>query len=136
MHTAIKRAMKKQFGWSDDLAANAVKDLVEKYFSVLSPNLVVVIEYPYVDKVYRNSYYRYYAGKAEQTSRDCIRLSFLIDTRPTLANKEMNPDLWTLFYRGFMVLRPTELNVVGRSCISPLTDAGMLVLHITKSFLL
>lgn len=119
MHTAIKRAMKKQFGWSDDLAANAVRDLVEKYFSVLSPNLVVVIEYPYVDKVYRNSYYRYYAGKAEQTSRDCIRLSFLIDTKPTLANKEMNPDLWTLLYRGFMVLRPTELNVVGRSCISP-----------------
>ena len=112
--------MKKQFGWDEDLATNVVKVLVEKYFSVLSPNLVVVIEYPYVDKVYRNSYYRYYAGKAEQVARDCIRLSFLIDTSPTLANKAMKPELWTQFYRGFMILRPTELNVVGRSGISPM----------------
>lgn len=119
LQTIIKRAMKKQFGWDDELATNVVNDLVEKYFSVLNPNLVVVVEYPYVDKVYRNSYYRYYSGKAERVSRDCIRLSFLIDTRPSLANKPMNPNLWYEFYRGFMVLRPTELNVVGRNVISP-----------------
>ena len=111
--------MMKQFGWDEDLAISVVKGLVEDYFSVLCPNLVVVVEYPYVDKVYRNSYYRYYAGKAEQIVRDCIRLSFLIDTRPTLANKAMKPELWEKFYRGFMVLRPTELNVVGRNGISP-----------------
>lgn len=120
LQTAIKNAMKKQFGWSVDLATDVVRGLVNKYFSVLSPNLVVVVEYPYVDKVYRNSYYRYYAGKAERTARDCIRLSFLVDTRPSLANKEMKPELWENFYRGFMVLRPTELNVVGRNGISPM----------------
>ena len=120
LQTTIIRAMKKQFGWDEDLATNVVEGLVEKYFSVLSPNLVVVVEYPYVDKVYRNSYYRYYAGKAEQVARDCIRLSFLIDTSPTLANKAMKPELWAQFYRGFMILRPTELNVVGRNGISPM----------------
>lgn len=120
LQKTIIKAMKKQFGWDDDLATGVAQGLVEKYFSVLSPNLVVVVEYPYVDKVYRNSYYRYYAGKAEQVARDCIRLSFLIDTSPTLANKLMKPELWSQFYRGFMVLRPTELNVVGRNGISPI----------------
>lgn len=120
MQATVKKAMKEQFGWDDELSTNVVEGLVEKYFSVLNPNLVVVVEYPYVDKVYRNSYYRYYAGKADPTARDCIRLSFLIDTDPTLEKKPMNPDLWTSCYRGFMVLRPTELNIVGRSGISPM----------------
>lgn len=119
LRSALVKAMEVQFGWDKDLAKDMVEDLVEKYFSVLHSNLVVVVEYPYVDKVYRNSYYRYYAGKGEQVSRDCIRLSFLVDTKPTLAGKLMNPAVWQPLYRGFMVLRPTELNIVGRSGLSP-----------------
>ncbi len=119
LRNAIAKAMMTQFGWNKAKASQLIKDLEDRYFSMLNSNLVVVVEYPYVDKVYRNSYYRYYAGKAEYTSRDCIRLSFLVDTKPSLANKEMNPDVWTTQYRGFMVLRPTELNIVGRNGISP-----------------
>lgn len=119
LRNTIIKAMKVQFGWSKDKASSKVDNLEKRYFSMLNPNLVVVVEYPYVDKVFRNSYYRYYAGKAEYTSRDCIRLSFLIDTKPSLANKDMNPDVWTTQYQGFMVLRPTELNIVGRNGISP-----------------
>lgn len=119
LRKAIVKAMMAQFSWSKVKATHLVEKLEEKYFSMLNSNLVVVVEYPYVDKVFRNSYYRYYAGKAEYTSRDCIRLSFLIDTKPSLANKDMNPDIWTMQYQGFMVLRPTELNIVGRNGINP-----------------
>lgn len=119
LRKAIIKAMMAQFSWSKVKAIHLVKELEERYFSMLNSNLVVVVEYPYVDKVFRNSYYRYYAGKAEYTSRDCIRLSFLIDTKPSLANKDMNPDIWDTQYQGFMVLRPTELNIVGRNGISP-----------------
>lgn len=116
---AIVKAMESQFGWTENLSKGKTAELEQKYFSVLTPNLVVVVEYPYVDKVFRNSYYRYYAAKAQAVSRDCIRLSFLIDTIPSLENQEMNPDIWENQYRGFMVLRPTQLNPVGRSGINP-----------------
>ena len=119
LHNAIVKGMKEQFGWDDITADNKTTKLEKKYFSVLIPNLAVVVEYPYVDKVYRNSYYRYYSGKAKQVSRDCIRLSFFIDTDPSIVGNPMIHEIWEQQYRGFMILRPTELNIVGRNAISP-----------------
>ena len=119
LHNAIVKGMKEQFGWDNTTADNKTTKLEKKYFSVLIPNLAVVVEYPYVDKVYRNSYYRYYSGKAKQVSRDCIRLSFFIDTDPSIVGNPMIHEIWEQQYRGFMILRPTELNIVGRNAISP-----------------
>ncbi len=119
LHYAIVTGMKEQFGWDDAIADNKATKFENKYFTVLIPNLAVVVEYPYVDKVYRNSYYRYYSGKAKQVSRDCIRLSFFIDTDPSIVGNPMIPEIWEQQYRGFMILRPTELNIVGRNAISP-----------------
>lgn len=119
LHNAIVKGMIEQFGWDDATANNKTSKLESKYFSVLIPNLAVVVEYPYVDKVYRNSYYRYYSGKAKQVSRDCIRLSFFIDTDPSIVGCPMIHEIWEQQYRGFMILRPTELNIVGRNAISP-----------------
>lgn len=119
LHKAIVQGMKDQFGWDETTADNKTTKLENKYFSVLIPNLAVVVEYPYVDKVFRNSYYRYYSGKAKQVSRDCIRLSFFIDTDPSIAGNPMIHEIWEQQYRGFMILRPTELNIVGRNAISP-----------------
>lgn len=119
LHNAIVKGMKEQFGWDDATANYKTSKLESDYFSVLIPNLAVVVEYPYVDKVYRNSYYRYYSGKAKQVSRDCIRLSFFIDTDPSMVGCPMIHEIWEQQYRGFMILRPTELNIVGRNAISP-----------------
>lgn len=119
LHNEIVKGMKEQFGWDDVTANKKTSKLESKYFSVLIPNLAVVVEYPYVDKVYRNSYYRYYSGKANQLSRDCIRLSFFIDTDPSIVRNPMIHEIWERQYRGFMILRPTELSIVGRNAISP-----------------
>ena len=59
LHDAIVLGMIKQFGWDDTTANNLYSMLEQEYFRVLIPNLAVVVEYPYVDKVFRNSYYRY-----------------------------------------------------------------------------
>jgi hypothetical protein len=47
------------------------------YFSSLLRNdLVCYMEYPYVEKVYRDSYYHYYSTKHNLKIRDCARISF------------------------------------------------------------
>ena len=46
-----------------------------KLIDELKEDVFFVIEYPYVDKVYRDSYYNYYASKHYSYQRDCIRVS-------------------------------------------------------------
>ena len=119
LHDAIVQGMNKQFEWDVTTANYLCLRLEREYFKVLIPDLAVVVEYPYVDKVFRNSYYRYYSGKAKSVSRDCIRLSFFKDTDPSMAGNPMIYSIWEQQYKGFMILRPTELNIVGRNAISP-----------------
>ncbi|MFN2431062.1 MAG: hypothetical protein ABR574_13670, partial [Cryomorphaceae bacterium] len=85
----------------------------------------VIMEYPYVDKVYRNSYYQYYASKNNGAYRDCIRLSFLKKeiSAETLRGKDAAVTLQEV-YLGYMIVRPTPTSIVGRSAISPLAKGN------------
>jgi hypothetical protein len=87
----------------------------------------VILEYPYVDKVYRNSYYRYYASKNNGAYRDCIRLSFLRKelTHEDLRGKDVTAALQQE-YLGYMVIRPTPPSIVGRSAITPQAKGNQL----------
>jgi hypothetical protein len=42
-------------------------------------DLVIYVEYPYVEKFYRDTYYHFYSMKYNQYDRNCIRLSFFKD---------------------------------------------------------
>src|SRR5882762_6619870 len=53
-----------------------VRDILAPYLASLRPELFVLIEYPYVDKVYRDSFYTYYSSKHTKYERDCVRLTF------------------------------------------------------------
>ena len=44
LHNAIVKGMKEQFGWDNTTADNKTTKLEKKYFSVLIPNLAVVVE--------------------------------------------------------------------------------------------
>ena len=78
-----------------------------------------VIEYPYVDKLYRDSYYHFFSSKHREYSRDCIRVSVFLET----INEQ---DLWDSSkreklmesYRGFFIIRPTLPHVIGRSFLN------------------
>lgn len=95
--------------------------LLKRLLGALRPELQVVVEYPYVDKVYRDSFYSYFASKSIQYPRNTIRVS--------LFEKGMNKDRFyseagknwlRRNFLGFFVLRPTPAtDIFGRSCIAP-----------------
>jgi hypothetical protein len=107
-------------------------DAVENYRVSLLPHLnnlidkvYFLVEYPYVDKVYRDSFYHYYSSKLYSYKRDCIRIS--IFNSPFLKNDfrtESGKEKLKQSYLGFFVIRPLTPSFLGRSAISPLAVKG------------
>jgi hypothetical protein len=113
-----------------DLESAVSEEIVEKhvrgYIDKLKPDLYVVAEYPYVDKIYRDTYYSYYSSKLNRHYRDCVRLSFfktkieLDDFRsPPKKDYSEIKAFSEESYLGFLVIRPTFPKIIGRNCISP-----------------
>ncbi len=94
---------------------NNINDL----FDELREELYVVIETPYVDKFYRDSYYTYFASKHREYSKDCIRISFFADeiTPEHFRDNDLFQELQDKFL-GYSILRPTIPNIFGRSIIA------------------
>lgn len=86
----------------------------------LRDDLWFLVESPYVDKIYRDSYYMYYSSKYGRYSRDCIKVSLFegkiesSDYRSLAGYDKLKP-----IYLGFFVIRPTEPAFLGRNVISP-----------------
>ena len=82
----------------------------------------MLIEYNYVDKDYRSTYYNFYSKKGRSYRNDCIRLHFFAET---VSFDEIQLDLTSGdgrledHYFGYMVLRPTMVATIGRSILSP-----------------
>lgn len=97
-----------------------VKAILADYISSLRSDLFVLIEFPYVDKVYRDSYYSYYSTKHTKYGRDCVRLSFFEEevtegdfcTEPGVSKVRRS-------FLGYIVLRPLIPKLIGRSMLSP-----------------
>lgn len=84
----------------------------------------LVIERGYVDRVYRDSFYTYYASKRTHYCKDTIKLSFFEDPGDKIGSLDIFAECESVSflkdcYRGFIVLRPTIPFVVGRSAIAP-----------------
>lgn len=93
---------------------------ISKYLEPFKEDLFCFIEYPYVDKVYRDSYYNYFSSKHSTYQRDCIRVS-LFNSEITYNDFLDTSKHYQLSekYLGFFVLRPTLNAIFGRSIISP-----------------
>ncbi|WP_236391384.1 hypothetical protein [Chitinophaga filiformis] len=102
------------------MATSIYDNILVESIRKLKSTVHFVIEAPYVDSMYRDSYYSYFATKLKDYKKDCIRLSFF-DGQLTVNDFREQAGLSTLQerYRGFMVLRPTVPSVIGRSVISP-----------------
>lgn len=78
--------------------------------------LNICVEYPYVDELYRDTYYSFYARKHASYNRFCFRLSFF--------KEEVNEtnfydvDLEGKYY-GYVVLRPTPKRIIGYTFLNP-----------------
>jgi hypothetical protein len=101
----------------EDIDLDIEKELY-KVFDKLDESLWVGIEYPYVDKVYRDSFYSYFASKHNTYYRDCIRISFFANE---IKNEDFRSNTGEIYlkenFRGFLVVRPTFPNIIGRSLI-------------------
>jgi hypothetical protein len=86
----------------------------------LNDNITFVIEYPYVDSHYRDTFYFYHAAKFEEYYRNCIRVHLFLDSYidsfdSLLAMSEAGKQK----YVGFFVVRPLPEYPLGRSLLSP-----------------
>ena len=96
-------------------------DLMGLMRNSLSPTIrSVLIEYPYVDKDYRSTYYGFYSKRHREYGKFCFRLHLFEDD---LESPEDLPKV-SSGYLGSMVLRPTEVTPLGRTLLSPNAIAG------------
>jgi hypothetical protein len=91
----------------------------------------VLVEYDYIDKDYRSTFYGYYAKKGRRYRSDCVRLHFFDETvsfdPSTMAMRSgdgSSQDQLSDHYFGFIVLRPTLVATIGRSLLSPKIRRG------------
>lgn len=81
----------------------------------LKENLSFLVEYPYVDKHYRDIYNIYYSIKFSDFDRHCIRVH-IFDKASLIVNDISNSkDL----YCGYFIVRPLQTHPLGRSMINP-----------------
>lgn len=82
----------------------------------------ILIEYNYIDKDYRSTYYNFYSKKGQFYRPDCVRLHFFdqeVEYSEDQLDLKCSDGKISHHYFGFMVLRPTGIGTVGRSVILP-----------------
>ncbi len=94
-----------------------INDWLTQFLQELRPELKMIVETDYIDKVYRDSYYAYFSTKLKDYGRNCLRVSFfepVFSTKDEFFNlsKEQTQDA----YRGFLVVRPLA-KCIGRNAI-------------------
>lgn len=79
-----------------------------------------VVESPYVDKVYRDSYYRYFSSKTKKYEKNCIRVSIFNGEveKHFFRDHEFIKHIFEN-YRGFFIIRPIKPYFFGRNVINP-----------------
>ncbi len=81
----------------------------------------IVVEYPYVDKDYRDTYYHDFSKRHGDFDRNCVRLHFFTNEFNDILI-DLTNDTYHQFrfgYGGFMVLRDTKVGTGGRSYLEP-----------------
>jgi len=109
-----------EFSIVQHLAESIYDNNLIQHFNKIIDSVWILIEVPYIDKVYRDSYYNYFSTKLARYHRDSIRLSFFDqEIKNDEFQKVTEIERLSKSYLGFIVLRPTEPRIVGRSVLSP-----------------
>ena len=92
-------------------------NLIELFTESLSKRVrSVAVEYPYVDKDYRSTYYNFYSKRHRTYDKFCFRIHLFeewFDSKDNLNDVRES-------YLGSIVLRPTEVATLGRTQLSPM----------------
>ncbi len=116
----ITEILKNEFSLSKKKAKNLYVHRIQSHFNNLRDSLWIIGENNYVDKVYRDSYYHYYSSKLNLYDRDCVKLSLFEGkiSEDDFSDPSKHENLQSR-YRGFITLRPTIPQIIGRSIVSP-----------------
>lgn len=116
----IRKLLVTEFGLHEAYS-KIIKDFIlEKHFEQYIDTLYALIEIPYVDKVFRDSYYHYFSSKLNSYNRDCIRVSlFDGEIKDEMFRRQEDVEDLSNRYLGFIVIRPTVPHIIGRSVLSP-----------------
>jgi len=121
LENEVKNIFEQRYNLKNHNLSGSIDNL-KRTLLELKSNLFVCIEHPYVDKTYRDSYYKYFASKKDEFARDAIRLSFFTDEIKESDFRESDKQIELQEkYLGFIVLRPTFPNVIGRTVLHPNT---------------
>lgn len=114
------KLLEEEFDIQDTIAVLLYDKIIAPHFAQIKDGAFLLAETNYVDKVYRDSFYSYYSSKLPRYKRDCIRISIFDDEIKIddFWNKDEHANLQGK-YSGFLILRPTDPNLIGRSIISP-----------------
>ena len=120
LEKVIIQQLKSAFNINNLWIKNIYNKSISAHFNQICDNAYFVVEAPYVDRVYRNSYYNYFSSKNRQYQRNGIRISIFSGkiSASDFRDENKKGELAGKFM-GFIVLRPTEPNLIGRSIISP-----------------
>ncbi|PLK44408.1 MULTISPECIES: hypothetical protein [Emticicia] len=95
-----------------------LRNSIKHYLDKLRDDLWLYIEYPYTDRVFRDSYYHYFSSKSTEYHRHCIRIALFGDEISELDFRTASTNKVQDIYLGFFVIRPL-LAPIGRNVISP-----------------
>ncbi|MBK1442761.1 hypothetical protein JHJ32_22400 [Parapedobacter sp. ISTM3] len=113
----LRRYLSSFFEINTSFVDTSIQFIEDRLIRFLKPDLHFLIEYPYVDRLYRNSYYNYYSSKNFRYSKDALRVSIF---RNGLGEDNLyDVDFLKENHLGFFVIRPTFPNVLGRNVINP-----------------
>lgn len=111
-----------EFGYSKLDAENISNTQYQPFIKKFREDTYCLFESPYVDKVYRDSFYNYFASKLNHTLKNTIKISFFcypITKEIFRSENSSEIELLQSNFMGFLVIRPTPPKVIGRNIISP-----------------
>jgi hypothetical protein len=100
------------------------KQKVKKQLQVILDKFIddvfIIVEYPYVDKYYRDTYYNFFSKKHAPHQRDSVRVSFFYNRVQLgdFVNEEKIKEIQNAFL-GVLTIRPTSFRVIGHTFLSP-----------------
>lgn len=98
------------------------KDNITAVIDYIGLPITIVCENYYVDKVFRDSYYQYFASKHMLINRNCKRLSFFKGYIQGNIFYEQTQEVDSILQQslvGIMVLKPIDIGKIGRTLIDP-----------------
>lgn len=111
--------------YNEENIMSVIDTRLTEFFSELRPELKMIVETDYVDKVYRDTFYAYFSTKLKEYGRNCLRVSFF---EPVFNTKDdffaLTKEQTQKAYRGFLIVRPL-IKCIGRNAIDIIAKTGV-----------